>query len=63
MDSNVLEIYKTVPQEVVFRPCGIFYNLTFERDYKSMGLFIKGYQTYNLVLNKSEFMDDMLIKS
>ena len=40
--------------------CGIFYNITFERKYKSQEVTVKIYRTENWVLNVSDFMEDML---
>ena len=34
--------------------------LTFEREAQSQGVFIKRYQTYNVISNASEFLDEML---
>ena len=50
MDYFVLEISQDVSQEVVFWPCSIFDELTFDVEEQIQGVKIKGFHTDNVVL-------------
>ena len=47
---------------MVFHPCGIFDNITFEREAESQGVKIRGFHTENGVLNDFDIMLEALKK-
>ena len=50
MDVIVSKMSQDVSQEVVFWPCSIFDELTFDVEEQIQGVKIKGYHTDNVVL-------------